>query len=159
MTWIYKFMLNQMIHVMQHHVPMSILCFTAVKDLWKSSHDDDYVFNLWARNSGNCFEMEKPSGFFLVFYFFPVEINIPNLANVVSNCICQPSTPVGGSSTNPTETRALSLLLCLSSSFTSSTKSWRSTARSWKSTRWFLHRLWTHSNAEMRERVAWSEHY
>ncbi len=52
--------------------------------------------------------MEKTSGFFLVFYFFPVEINIPNLANVVSNCICQPSTPVGGSSTDPTETRALS---------------------------------------------------
>ncbi len=71
MTWIYKFMLNQMIHVLQHHVPMSILCFTAVKDLWKSSHDDDYALHLWARNSGNCFEMEKPSFFFSCLLFFP----------------------------------------------------------------------------------------
>ncbi len=39
-----KFMLNQMIHVMQHHVPMSILRFTAVKDLWRSSHDNDCVW-------------------------------------------------------------------------------------------------------------------
>ncbi len=64
------------------------------QDLWRSSHDNDCV-DLWARNSGNCFR-NLNFFFFLSFFLFSLEINIPNLANVVSNCICQPSTSARG---------------------------------------------------------------